>query len=64
MSGFITERDFEAAEREFPGIQGLYDGLVQKPATFLDLVWKYQRMIDKAAGSSRPTSSHPASPSA
>ncbi len=48
MGGFITERDFDAAEREFPGIQRLYECLVQKPRTFLELMWKYERMVRDA----------------
>ncbi len=43
MTGFITERDFTTAECEFPGIQWLYERLAQKPATFLELVWQYER---------------------
>jgi hypothetical protein len=43
VGGFITERDFDAAEREFPGIQRLYESLVRKPRTFLELVWQWER---------------------
>jgi hypothetical protein len=50
MGGFITERDFDAAECEFPGIQRLYERLVKKPRTFLELVWTYERTThDEAA---------------
>jgi hypothetical protein len=43
MRGFITERDFASAECEFPGICRLYQMLVKKPATFLELVWQWER---------------------
>ena len=43
MSGFITERDFDAAEMEFPGIQRLYESLLSKPKTFLELVWTWEK---------------------
>jgi hypothetical protein len=41
MLGFITERDFEEAETEFPGIVQLFRSLEQKPKTFLDLYERY-----------------------
>lgn len=41
MSGFITERDFEAAEAEFPGIVALYRAMEPAPPTFLDLLRAY-----------------------
>jgi hypothetical protein len=41
MQGFITEREFEEAEAEFPGIVQLFRGLEQKPKTFLDLFERY-----------------------
>ena len=50
MCGFITERDFDAAEHEFPGIQRLYESLVRKPHTFLELVWKYEEYVMEAGG--------------
>jgi hypothetical protein len=50
MSGFITERDLDAAECEFPGIQRLYASLAAKPRTFLELVWLYQAWIHADAG--------------
>ena len=49
MGGYITERDFDAAEREFPGIQRLYEALSRKPATFLQLVWAYETLRREAA---------------
>jgi hypothetical protein len=50
VGGFITERDFDAAEREFPGIQRLYEQLVRKPRTFLELVWQYERLRRRLEG--------------
>ena len=49
MSGFITERDFDAAECEFPGIQHLYERLACKPRTFLELVWAWEAEYAAAA---------------
>jgi hypothetical protein len=45
MRGFITERDFASAECEFPGISRLYEALIKKPATFLELVWQWERQV-------------------
>ena len=41
--GRITEAHLDEAEKTFPGIQRLYDGMRDKPATFLQLVWHYER---------------------
>jgi hypothetical protein len=54
MGGFITERDFDAAEREFPGIQRLYERLSHKPRTFLELMWSYDRMRDAPSDTASP----------
>jgi hypothetical protein len=43
MRGYITEKDFEACEQEFPGIVTLYRALAVKPRTFLELVYVYER---------------------
>jgi hypothetical protein len=43
MRGYITEKDFEACEREFPGIVSFYRALSVKPRTFLELVYVYER---------------------
>jgi hypothetical protein len=43
VRGFITERHFEIAERTFPGIRDYYRDLNDKPSTFLELVWRYER---------------------
>ena len=42
LQGFITERDFEKAEEAFPGIATFYEHCWRKPATFLDLVWRFE----------------------
>jgi hypothetical protein len=42
MGGFITERDFQAAEAVFPGIERFYRTLAVKPPTFLNLLWMFQ----------------------
>ena len=41
LRGFVTERDFDLAEREFPGIVRFYADCIRKPVTFLDLLWLY-----------------------
>jgi hypothetical protein len=41
MLGFITERELDEAETEFPGIVQLFRDLDQKPKTFLDLFERY-----------------------
>jgi hypothetical protein len=41
VRGLITERDFNEAESEFPGITKVYGGLSVKPATFLELLHVY-----------------------
>jgi hypothetical protein len=43
MRGFITERELEQADVEFPGILGFFQSLVAKPRTFLDLLSLFQR---------------------
>jgi hypothetical protein len=40
--GRITEIHLAEAEKTFPGIGRLYNRLPVKPATFLQLVWKYE----------------------
>ncbi len=58
MVGRITEEHLSKAEETFPGIIELYAEMVDKPLTFLHLLWEYESVL--AAGSS---SSLPASPS-
>lgn len=47
MKGLITERHFRAAEKWFPGIRLFYLSLCHKPATFLELVWEYEKAADR-----------------
>lgn len=47
MQGVITEKHFEMAERMFPGIRDYYDLLSTKPLTFLELVWAYEREVER-----------------
>ncbi len=61
MGGFITERDFDAAETEFPGIQRLYESLAQKPRTFLELVWKYEGRTERRPDTATRTGTSAAS---
>jgi hypothetical protein len=44
VCGLITERDLAQAEAVFPGIERLYEELVEKPGTFLQLLWVYARL--------------------
>ncbi len=41
LQGFVTERDLSLAEEAFPGIRRFYADLVEKPRTFLELVWRF-----------------------
>ena len=43
LQGFITERDFNKAEEAFPGIATYYEHCRRKPATFLNLVWQFEK---------------------
>ncbi len=45
MVGRITEKHLAQAEKTFPGIADMYDGLRSKPATFLQLVWIYEAAV-------------------
>jgi hypothetical protein len=40
--GRITEEHLSEAEKTFPGIGRMYDAMSDKPATFLQLVWRYE----------------------
>jgi hypothetical protein len=42
MVGRITERHLPMAERCYPGIRRFYAGMVETPATFLQLVWAFE----------------------
>jgi hypothetical protein len=48
MRGFITEKDFECCEQEFPGIVSFYQSLADKPRTFLELVYVFERRCQPA----------------
>jgi hypothetical protein len=41
LKGVVTERDFAAAEIEFPGITRFYRRCRPRPTTFLDLMWRF-----------------------
>ncbi|MEM9490963.1 MAG: hypothetical protein AAGC55_17575 [Myxococcota bacterium] len=45
MQGRITEADLKNAELSFPGISSMYWQLPEKPPTFLQLVWLYERAM-------------------
>lgn len=49
MQGLITERHFDSAEKWFPGIRRFYLALANKPATFLELVWEYEKEMGRFA---------------
>ena len=42
VRGRITQRHLPEADRSIPGIARYYVQLEQKPATFLDLLWKFE----------------------
>jgi hypothetical protein len=42
VQGRITERQLPQAEESSPGITRFYEGLDEKPATFLDLLWAFE----------------------
>jgi hypothetical protein len=41
MRGYITEKDFEECEAEFPGICDFYRRMRPKAGTFLELMFAY-----------------------
>jgi len=43
MQGYITDRDFELAERFFPGIRRFYNESLPRPLTFLELLWRFEK---------------------
>ena len=43
--GRITEVHLSEAEKTFPGIIEIYEGLSTKPLTFLQLVWIYETSV-------------------
>ena len=48
MQGLIKDCHLVAAERLFPGIRRFYERLSHKPATFLELVWKYEHWFERS----------------
>jgi hypothetical protein len=46
MVGFITERDLEQAEEDFPGIVRLFESQTRKPRTFLALLSLYEHRYE------------------
>ncbi len=42
LQGFVTERHFALAEKEFPGISHFYATCSPKPRTFLELLTLFQ----------------------
>ena len=43
--GRITEKHLNEAEKNFPGIEAMYEALASKPATFLQLLWIYEESL-------------------
>ena len=48
MLGFITERDLDQAEQEFPGIGHFFETMSPKPRTFLELVSRFEHWCEPA----------------
>jgi hypothetical protein len=44
LRGLVTDADLVEAEREWPGLNAFLDRLplVQRPHTFLELVWRFE----------------------
>lgn len=51
LKGLVTAADLPQAEREWPGLQAFYRDLPRqdRPGTFLELVWQFERSRDKGA---------------
>lgn len=47
MLGFITEADLRQADEVFPGIEQFFDGLTEKPRTFLELVSQFEHWASR-----------------
>jgi len=45
MQGYITDRDFDLAERFFPGIRRFYNESLPRPVTFLELLWRFEKRV-------------------
>jgi hypothetical protein len=50
LRGVVTEADLGAAEQEWPGLRRFFDRIppIQRPRTFLDLVWRFERWRESA----------------
>ena len=46
LLGALTERDLPAAEHEFPGINAFFERCVNKPRTFLELVFAFADALE------------------
>jgi hypothetical protein len=53
MVGFITERNLQQADEEFPGIARFFASLSPQPRTFLDLLLAFQRRADACGKKTR-----------
>jgi hypothetical protein len=65
LRGFVTEEDFPAAEREWPGLLAFFRRLPsdQRPLTFLELVWRFEcGRASQGATSTTPPETTPAPP--
>jgi hypothetical protein len=51
LRGFVTEDDLPDAEQEWPGLQDFLRRIPphQRPATFLELVWRFECWRARAA---------------
>lgn len=54
LQGFVTERDLLLAEESFPGIRRFYAELVEKPRTFLELMWRFACRCERAGTPASP----------
>jgi hypothetical protein len=48
LKGVVTERDFVAAEIEWPGITLYYQHCQPRPTTFLALVWRFSSVTEQS----------------
>ena len=56
LRGMVTESDLLQAEREWPGLIDYFGhlALAERPPTFLDLVWRFERWRERQR-TCRPT---------
>jgi hypothetical protein len=50
LRGFVTEADLPQAEKEWPGLRAFLERLPldQRPATFLELVWRFECFVARS----------------